>query len=178
MNNEQKPFTEENSNGREESGIKKGHKSVKRKLRTERKADANEEKGDQGQQEEVKTAVKMGRPVIDFDWEAFDRLCMLHCTAVEIAAYFDCSVDTVERRVKEKFGLTFAEVFNVKSGKGKVSLRRKQYEVAMSGDRAMLIWIGKNWLGQSEPREPESSDQSLSQLFIEWLANKNKPEGE
>lgn len=176
MDNEQKPFTEEINNGQQKGIVEKGNKSVKRKLRAERKADSNEEKADG--QEEVKASKIMGRPVIEFDWDAFDRLCMLHCTAVEIAAYFDCSVDTVERRVKEKYGLTFAEVFNIKSGKGKVSLRRKQYEVAMSGDRAMLIWIGKNWLGQSEPKEPESTDQSLSQLFIEYLASKNKAESE
>ena len=32
-----------------------------------------------------------------------------------------------------------------------MSLRRKQYELALEGDRTMLIWLGKQHLGQSEP---------------------------
>ena len=31
-----------------------------------------------------------------------------------------------------------------------MKLRRKQIEVAMSGNHTMLIWLGKNMLGQSD----------------------------
>lgn len=31
-----------------------------------------------------------------------------------------------------------------------MSIRRKQIEVALSGDRTLLIWLGKNLLGQSD----------------------------
>lgn len=99
---------------------------------------------------------KMGRPVLEIDWLDFEKLCGMQCTAIEIAAWFHVSVDTVERRVKEQYGTTFAEVFAEKSFKGKASLRRKMYELAMTGDRVMLIWLSKQYLGFSEKMEQKS----------------------
>lgn len=96
---------------------------------------------------------EMGRPKIELDWTQFDSLCGIQCSLVEIAAYFNCSEDTIERRVKEEHGVTFAEYFATKRGKGKVALRRKQYEVALSGNVPMMIWLGKQYLGQQDKQE-------------------------
>lgn len=93
---------------------------------------------------------KRGPKTIQLDWEQFDKLCAIQCTLKEIASWFDCSEDTIERRVKEHSGLKFADYYAQKRGKGLVSLRRKQYEVALAGDKTMLIWLGKQYLGQSE----------------------------
>lgn len=95
----------------------------------------------------------MGRPRIEIDWKEFDKLCAIHCTLREIAGWFDCSEDTIELRVKEKYGVTFTEHYSKRSSIGKVSLRRKQYQVAMNGNTALLIWLGKQHLGQSEKVE-------------------------
>lgn len=92
----------------------------------------------------------MGRPKIQLNWDDFDDLCAKFCTLEEIAGYFDCSADTVEIRVKEQFGCTFSEHYKRKCSPGKVSLRRKQFELAMAGDKTMLIWLGKQYLGQTE----------------------------
>lgn len=91
---------------------------------------------------------KMGRPVITIDWDQFEKLCQVHCTLEEIAGIFSCSSDTIERRVVEKYGRIFAEVFKEKSALGKLSLRRKQFELAQKGDKTMLVWLGKQFLGQ------------------------------
>lgn len=32
-------------------------------------------------------------------------------------------------------------------------LRAKQYDIAMKGDRTMLVWLGKNYLGQTDKVE-------------------------
>lgn len=93
---------------------------------------------------------RTGRPQIKIDWDQFDKLCGLQCTLNEISSWFDCSEDTIERSVKREKGITFAEYFEQKASKGKVSLRRKQYELAMAGDRVMLIWLGKQYLKQSD----------------------------
>jgi len=87
------------------------------------------------------------------DWDQFDKLCMLQCTKVEIAAFFSMSDDTLSRRVKEEFNCTFAERYAEKKQAGFASIRRKQFEVAMAGNVAMLIWLGKNWLHQSDKIE-------------------------
>jgi len=43
----------------------------------------------------------------------------------------------------------------------KQRLRKKQLEVAMNGDRTLLIWLGKNMLGQSDQPVAEESNQVL-----------------
>ena len=91
---------------------------------------------------------KRGPKIIEIDWDIFDKLCGIQCTLAELCAFFGCSEDTVERRVKEHSGLKFADYYTQKRKAGFVSLRRKQFETAMKGNVTMLIWLGKQWLNQ------------------------------
>lgn len=110
----------------------------------------------------------MGRPKIEISWVELDKLCSLQCSQEEIAGWFNCSIDTIEARVKETHGMTFPEYFAQKRSGGKISLRRKQYEAAMSGNTALLIWLGKQYLGQSEKIE-SSIDQKTIQINIDHV---------
>ena len=94
-----------------------------------------------------------GRPRIEIDWAEFDRLCEVQCTLEELAAHFRVSEDTIERAVKREQQMSFADYFAQKRKSGFVSLRRKQYELAMAGNATMLIFLGKQYLGQSDKRE-------------------------
>lgn len=67
----------------------------------------------------------------------------------EIAGFFDCSEDTVERWCKRELGLTFADVYKKHSANGKISLRRNQFRLAEKS-AAMAIWLGKQYLGQRD----------------------------
>lgn len=100
---------------------------------------------------------KTGRPRIELKWDDFEKLCSLHCTRIEIAEFFDCSEDTIERHVKRHYKETFAVVFKKKSSKGKISLRRQQYEAAQKGNITMLIWLGKQYLGQTDKVEQKQN---------------------
>jgi hypothetical protein len=91
-----------------------------------------------------------GRPPVPIDWEEFDKLCGLHCTLTEIASWFGCSVDTIENRVKQEKGLGFSEYWAEKAEKGKIAIRRAQMQQALKGDRVLLIWLGKQLLGQRD----------------------------
>ena len=77
---------------------------------------------------------------------------MIQCTHDEVAAIMQCSEDTLCRRVKDKFGMTFADYFKVVSPGGKTSLRRKQWKLA-DKNASMAIFLGKNMLGQSDKNE-------------------------
>jgi hypothetical protein len=103
----------------------------------------------------------MGRPRIEIDWNQFNKLCSIQCTLEEIAGWFSCSVDTIENRVKEVHGITFSEYFRQKRSGGKISLRRKQYETALAGNTTMLIWLGKQYLEQSDKQEIESNNKNI-----------------
>lgn len=117
----------------------------------------------------------MARPRVEIDWDQFDKLCVIQATLAEIASWFSCSEDTIERAVKRKHKVGFAEYFAQKAGKGRISLRRKQFEMAQSGDRTMLIWLGKQYLKQSEKVEQKnmpagSLSEQLAQMTPEQKA--------
>lgn len=91
----------------------------------------------------------MGRPKKEIDPEQFEKLCGLQCTLSEIACYFHCSEDTVERWCKRQYGITFADAYKKHSGSGKISLRRAQFRLAEKS-AAMAIWLGKQYLNQRD----------------------------
>lgn len=91
----------------------------------------------------------MARPRIEIDEKNFESLCALQCTLPEIADFFKCSEDTIERWCKRTYEQGFAEVFKKKSGKGKISLRRAQFRLAET-NASMAIWLGKQYLGQCD----------------------------
>lgn len=94
-----------------------------------------------------------GRPRKPIDIEELKRLCAIQCTAAEMASVLDCSVDHIENVIKDKYGIGFSEFFAQHRGTGQVSLRRRQYMTAMDGNVQMLIWLGKNWLKQTDKQE-------------------------
>lgn len=94
--------------------------------------------------------MKTGRPKIEVDFAEVDKLCQIQCTGEEIASFFGISYDTLERRCKEQFKVSLAEYIKEKSAKGKSSLRRLQWKAAMNGNVTMLIWLGKQYLGQTD----------------------------
>lgn len=108
---------------------------------------------------------KMGRPPIEIDWKKFDELCKIQCTLSEFASVFDCSEDTIENKVKAAHGVTFSEYFKQKAGHGRASLRRRQFRKAIEeGNVAMLIWLGKQYLGQTDKQEIGTSDAKPIEL--------------
>jgi len=108
---------------------------------------------------------KMGRPLKEIDQQQFENLCGLQCTQEEICAWFDVTVDTIWSWCKRTYGKTFSEVFRQKRGKGKISLRRKQFKLADTS-AAMAIFLGKNMLGQSDklPEEENAGMEAIVNL--------------
>lgn len=96
---------------------------------------------------------KMGRPPIQINWDEVKKLCKLQCTAEEIAGWMNISVDTLENKLRTEQQTTFSVFFKMHSAGGKVSLRRAQYSTAIKGNAALLIWLGKQYLGQSDKLE-------------------------
>ncbi len=92
----------------------------------------------------------MARPKVEINWVEFDKLCNIHCTLNEIAEWFGCSEDTIERCVLREKKMGFADYYKRKSGRGKISLRRRMWETALGNNKGsvvMQIWLSKNLLG-------------------------------
>lgn len=103
-----------------------------------------------------------GRKRIQIDAEEFKKLCDIQCTLEEIAGFFDCSADTIERWCKRELKMRFADAFKIYSAGGKISLRRYQFRLAEK-NAAMAIFLGKNYLGQRDSVEYEDAE-SLARL--------------
>lgn len=105
---------------------------------------------------------KGGRPRKELSQQTFESLCEIQCTLSEIAGVLRVSEDTIERWCKREYDLGFAECFKKFSAGGKTSLRRQQFELAKKGNATMLIWLGKNYLGQrDQPLPEEEEDEPL-----------------
>jgi len=104
----------------------------------------------------------MARPKIIIDKSQFEKLCGLQCTEEEIAGFFGCSTDTVERWCKRTYRQRFSAVYAEKRGLGKISLRRAQFRLAEKS-AAMAIFLGKNYLGQHDSKDVELSGQLAMQ---------------
>lgn len=114
-----------------------------------------------------------GRPRVEIDYHQLDKLCAMHCTGEECASILDINYDTLNSALKRDEHGGFSEYYTKKSALGKASLRRTQFKVAESGSAAMLIWLGKQWLGQKEPEriEPVSSSTPISISIVNPYAN-------
>lgn len=108
---------------------------------------------------------KRGRKKIELnerDWKKVESMCAINCTGQEIAGVMGMHYDTLVARIKEVYQLNFSDYYAIHNSKGLVSLRRKQYDSAMSGNTQMLIHLGKYYLGQSE-RPVEDNDNNAAQ---------------
>ena len=97
----------------------------------------------------------MARPLTKIDKIQFEKLCEIQCTKLEIAGFFDCSESTIDRWVKKTYKTCFDAIFEQKCQKGRISLRRVQFQEALKGNTALLIWLGKQYLGQTDVEKAE-----------------------
>ena len=106
-----------------------------------------------------------GRPKIEIDQKQFESLCGLQCTLAEIASFFQCSEDTIERWCVRTYDLKFADAFKKHSAKGRMSLRRAQFRLAET-NAAMAIFLGKQYLGQKDTPS-DKSDSGEVRVIID-----------
>jgi hypothetical protein len=104
---------------------------------------------------------KGGRPRLDIDPAQVERMAAIGCTVEEIAVLVGCSKSTLDKG------------FSAPIEKGRMrlnrSLKRKQVQLARQGNVTMLIWLGKQYLGQKEKSESVVREEVIT---IEEIAPK------
>jgi len=98
---------------------------------------------------------KRGPKIFKPDWIQINKMCAIHCTGDEMANILGVDYKTLERACKRENNIKFGEYIKQNSAAGKMSLRRQQHTIAMQGNVTMLIWLGKNWLGQRDKSNEE-----------------------
>ena len=99
----------------------------------------------------------------DNDIRQFKELCAIFCTEQEICSILGVTDKTLIRLINKylrdeitpgsKASVTFQQAFEHYSASGKASLRRQQLRAAEDGDRQMLLWLGKQYLDQTDKKE-------------------------
>lgn len=118
---------------------------------------------------------RMGRPAKDFDLKTFRDLIGIGCGMDEICWFFrdddgrPANIDTLSRWCKRQFGCTFHE-YRKQNGAMylKIQLRKNQLDLSKRS-AAMAIFLGKQYLGQSDnPDGGESGDDPLTEIIKGW----------
>lgn len=103
------------------------------------------------------TGMPNGRPPIDGHTvkekerfkNQFEALCKIQCTEEEILAVLDCDLVTLNRWCRDVYGGTFSRARKQFSEGGKASVRRNQFKLSET-NASMAIWLGKQYLGQTD----------------------------
>ncbi len=90
----------------------------------------------------------MARPKkYQIDTEELEKLASYGCTVNECAEFFGCPPRVISDSYREVYRKGFVSL--------KKRLRMAQIKSALGGNATMLIWLGKNYLEQSDKNEME-----------------------
>lgn len=89
----------------------------------------------------------VARTPIDVNVGYIEKLGRIFCTKTEVATVLGIDIRTLEARPD------LQSAYKKGVERGKASLRRMQWKAAEDGNTAMLIWLGKQYLGQTEARD-------------------------
>jgi biotin operon repressor len=105
----------------------------------------------------------MARPRKKIDKEQIKKLAQIGCSGDEIASVVGCSRDLIYKR--------FSTVLKEGHEHRNASIRRQQYALAMKGHPTMLIWLGKQFLGQRDKQEVtgENGGPVQSRILVEFV---------
>lgn len=104
---------------------------------------------------------------LKLDWDQIGKWLEAGCSGEEIADALGCHSNTIYERCKIDLQIDFVTFKAKNKAKGMKSLRLAQYESAViDKDRGMQIWLGKQWLGQTDKTQSTIDLPQLKQVHI------------
>lgn len=121
----------------------------------------------------------MTRPQIPIDWEQVDYMLEYGANGTTIAAKFAMHPNTFYDRVAEKYKMSFTEYSQLKRSVGDDNIREAQYRKALKKlDNTMLVWLGKQRLGQKENAGEKVVPEEVLRAFNELMVQLDKAQSE
>ena len=95
----------------------------------------------------------VSKPLEEKDFQRLLNMIRIQCTQNEICDVLDMSDTTLNRRLQERGYANFEDFLKKHNSEGKMSLRRMQWQAAENGNSTMLVFLGKQYLGQKDKIE-------------------------
>lgn len=99
--------------------------------------------------------------IIEIDWKELDALLQFKVTKRFVCDYIRISEDTLERRIKDRWKMTFSEYHDMKMARTGLKLQQKAIEMALKGDKTMLIFALKNMAKWSDKIEEKVTLENI-----------------
>jgi hypothetical protein len=93
----------------------------------------------------------MNQELLPIDEAEVQKRALGGATDQDLAAYFGCTV----MQFRERFGA----IADALRAQRRIALRNWQTRVAARGNAPMLIWLGKNELGQTDRPAPDTEPE-------------------
>jgi len=117
-----------------------------------------------------------GRPMLNVDFEVAFRAASIGCTDNELAALVGMSRRGFDLRLSKDESL--AEQIEQARDRGRVTLRRMQWQRAQAGSDHMLVWLGKNFLNQTDKREMTGANGGPMEMIVTGVRRAPEIDGE
>jgi len=105
-------------------------------------------------------ANKVGRPKLELDKQQIYKLASLNVSVKDIADVLGCSKRALENK--------YLDVINEGRANLRTSILRTQYEVGITNKNVtMLIWMGKQHLGQADKKAVEMDDRRTAEQLTD-----------
>jgi predicted DNA-binding protein (UPF0251 family) len=105
---------------------------------------------------------------VEINYDKLDALLQFKVSLRFCAEYMGVSMDTIQRRLKEEKGLTFEQYHAQKIERTAVKLQQKAIEMALGGDRTMLIFSLKNLAGWADKLDHGVSTEAKDVLKLAY----------
>jgi hypothetical protein len=103
------------------------------------------------------------------DWSQIEELAMAGCNGTEIAAHFGITPHQLYVRCADDRNQAWSYFSKIYYEKGNSLLKVQQFKQALEGDRVMLLWLGKQRLGQKETPEQKKEIPDEIKEFVDLL---------
>ena len=113
-----------------------------------------------------------GAPKKEFKWDVLDAILRYKATQKDCMELLGVSIRTIERKIKEAHDMTFGEYRDLKMSRTRMKLAQKQFDSAMAGNTALLTWLGKQWLGQTDRQEHDIGENAANILKVAYKLDK------
>lgn len=107
------------------------------------------------------------------DWEKVDQWLAAGCNGIQCAAAIGIHYETLARRCKSDKNMDFVAYMQEKRSNGDAMIHAAQFHKAIKEKHpTMLVWLGKQRLGQKEDGDKHASND-LGSKFDEFIKGMN-----